>query len=69
MVCGTIRIYIEMTLTCSISLGQLIKIIREIHLDYVVDQLINYSSGKDEELRDISGLGKLYDEVVISVFY
>lgn len=40
------------------SLGQLIKIIRENQMELVVDSLINYSVGKDEELRDISGLGK-----------
>lgn len=28
-------------------------------MDYVVDRLIDFSSGKDEELRDISGLGRL----------
>lgn len=39
------------------SLGQLIKIIRENQMELVVDSLINYSVGKDEELRDISGLG------------
>lgn len=37
-------------------LGQLIKIIRENQMEYVVDRLIDFSSGKDEELRDISGL-------------
>ncbi|PCH33074.1 ARM repeat-containing protein [Wolfiporia cocos MD-104 SS10] len=37
-------------------LGQLIKIIRESQMEYVVDRLIDFSSGKDEELRDISGL-------------
>lgn len=41
------------------SLGQLIKIIRENQMELVVDSLINYSVGKDEELRDISGLGQL----------
>lgn len=39
------------------SLGQLIKIIREPQMVFVVDKLIDFSSGKDEELRDISGLG------------
>ena len=39
------------------SLGQLIKIIRESQMEFVVDKLIDYSGGKDEELRDISGLG------------
>ncbi|KAI0757560.1 TIP120-domain-containing protein [Daedaleopsis nitida] len=37
-------------------LGQLIKIIRESQMEFVVDQLIEFSAGKDEELRDISGL-------------
>ena len=40
------------------SLGQLIKLIRETNLHIVVDKLIEFSSGKDEELRDIAGLGK-----------
>ena len=26
-------------------------------MEFVVDQLIEFSAGKDEELRDISGLG------------
>lgn len=42
---------------CVSSLGQLIKIIRENQMELVVDSLINYSVGKNEELRDISGLG------------
>ncbi|KAI0668620.1 ARM repeat-containing protein [Trametes maxima] len=37
-------------------LGQLIKIIREVQMEYVVDKLIDFSAGKDEELRDIAGL-------------
>ncbi|THH17136.1 hypothetical protein EW146_g3609 [Bondarzewia mesenterica] len=37
-------------------LGQLIKIIRESQMEFVVDKLIEFSSSKDEELRDISGL-------------
>ncbi|KAI0075919.1 ARM repeat-containing protein [Panus rudis PR-1116 ss-1] len=37
-------------------LGQLIKIIRETQMVTVVDKLIEFSSGKDEELRDIAGL-------------
>jgi len=40
------------------SLGQLIKIIRETQMELVVDSLINFSVGKDDELRDISGLGR-----------
>jgi hypothetical protein len=42
---------------CALSLGQLIKIIRETQMELVVDSLINFSVGKDDELRDISGLG------------
>ncbi|KAH9939018.1 ARM repeat-containing protein [Epithele typhae] len=37
-------------------LGQLIKIIRESQMELVVDKLIDFSAGKDEELRDIAGL-------------
>jgi cullin-associated NEDD8-dissociated protein 1 len=40
------------------SLGQLIKIINDNQMNYVVDQLIEFLSGKEDELRDISGLGK-----------
>ncbi len=40
-----------------VSLGQLIKIIRETQMETVVDKLIEFSAGKDEELRDIAGLG------------
>jgi hypothetical protein len=39
------------------SLGQLIKIIREPQLESVIEKLIDFSAGKDDELRDISGLG------------
>ncbi|KAG6854208.1 hypothetical protein C0991_009521 [Blastosporella zonata] len=38
-------------------LGQLIKIIRQPQMEIVVDKLIEFSGGQDEELRDISGLG------------
>ncbi|KAA1468316.1 TIP120-domain-containing protein [Dentipellis sp. KUC8613] len=37
-------------------LGQLVKIIRESQMDFVVDKLIEFSASKDEELREISGL-------------
>ncbi|KAG6910631.1 hypothetical protein DXG01_009140 [Tephrocybe rancida] len=37
-------------------LGQLIKIIRQPQMETVVDRLIDFSGGQDEELRDISGL-------------
>lgn len=43
---------------CAFSLGQLIKIIRETQMELVVDSLIDFSMGKDDELRDISGLGR-----------
>lgn len=43
----------------SVSLGQLIKIIREPQMEVVVDRLIDFSAGKDDELRDISSLGML----------
>jgi len=39
------------------SLGQLIKIIKENQMDYVVDSLIDFSGSSEEELRDIAGLG------------
>lgn len=48
------------------SLGQLIKIIREAQMDFVVEKLIDFSASKDDELRDISGLGE-YTKVVVSV--
>jgi cullin-associated NEDD8-dissociated protein 1 len=38
----------------------LIKIIREVQMDFVVDKLIDFSASKDDELRDISGLGKSF---------
>ena len=44
----------------TLSLGQLIKIIRESQMDFVVDKLIDFSSNKDEELRDISSLGSRF---------
>ncbi|KAF9560250.1 TIP120-domain-containing protein [Agrocybe pediades] len=37
-------------------LGQMIKILRQAQMEHVVDKLIDFSGGKDEELRDISGL-------------
>lgn len=45
------------TQTADTSLGQLIKVIRENNLSIVVDKLIEFSSGKEEELRDVAGLG------------
>lgn len=49
---------------CAFSLGQLIKIIRETQMELVVDSLINFSMGKDDELRDISGLGGISRSLV-----
>ncbi|CEL59964.1 Cullin-associated NEDD8-dissociated protein 1 OS=Dictyostelium discoideum GN=cand1 PE=3 SV=1 [Rhizoctonia solani AG-1 IB] len=37
-------------------LGQLIKVVRSTQMDTTIDQLIEYSGGKDDELRDIAGL-------------
>ncbi|KAF9261953.1 TIP120-domain-containing protein [Marasmius fiardii PR-910] len=37
-------------------LGQLIKILRQTQMEMVVDKLIEFSGGKDDELRDISAL-------------
>ncbi|KAG8745439.1 hypothetical protein FRC10_007982 [Ceratobasidium sp. 414] len=37
-------------------LGQLIKVVRPAQMDSTIDQLIEYSGGKDDELRDIAGL-------------
>lgn len=52
------------------SLGQLIKIIRQPQMEIVVDKLIEFSGGKDEELRDISALGvymvSFFDMALIS---
>lgn len=39
------------------SLGALIKIVRESQMEYIIDKLIDFSGSKDEELRDIAGLG------------
>lgn len=37
-------------------------------MELVVDSLINYSVGKDEELRDISGLGLHFRIVPVDGF-
>jgi hypothetical protein len=47
----------ETVLVWSTSLGQLIKIINDNQMNYVVDQLIEFLGGKEDELRDIAGLG------------
>jgi hypothetical protein len=47
----------EIVLVWSTSLGQLIKIINDNQMNYVVDQLIEFLGGKEDELRDIAGLG------------
>ena len=41
----------------SVSLGVLIKIVRESQMEYIIERLIEFSGSKDEELRDIAGLG------------
>jgi len=53
----------------ALSLGQLIKIIRESQMDFVVDKLIDFSSNKDEELRDISSLGLAFNTVAYPFFF
>ncbi|CAE7220838.1 unnamed protein product, partial [Rhizoctonia solani] len=40
----------------AVNLGQLIKVVRPAQMDSTIDQLIEYSGGKDDELRDIAGL-------------
>ena len=40
------------------SIGQLIKSIREPQMNTVIDSLVEFIGGKDDELRDIAGLGK-----------
>jgi hypothetical protein len=47
----------EIALVWFTSLGQLIKIINDNQMNYVVDQLIEFLGGKEDELRDIAGLG------------
>jgi cullin-associated NEDD8-dissociated protein 1 len=39
------------------SLGQLIKVINDNQMNYVIDELITYLSNKEDEIRDIAGLG------------
>ena len=41
------------------SLGQLSKILRDSHQDYVMDKLIGFFSGQEDELRDVAGAGPL----------
>jgi hypothetical protein len=47
------------------SLGQIIKIIRPPQMEVVVNRLIELSSGKDDELRDISTLGMVHIPVCV----
>ena len=37
-------------------------------MDFVVDKLIDFSSNKDEELRDISSLGSVFNPVARPLF-
>lgn len=39
------------------SLGVLVKIVREHQMEHIISKLTDFSGGKDEELRDIAGLG------------
>jgi hypothetical protein len=45
------------SLTTSNSLGELTKILRESHQDFVIEKLIALFNGKDDELRDVAALG------------
>jgi hypothetical protein len=47
------------SLTAVNSLGELTKILRESHQDYVIEKLITLFNGKDDELRDVAALGTL----------
>jgi hypothetical protein len=44
------------------SLGQLSKILRDSHQDYVMDKLIGFFSGQEDELRDVAGAGRLHNQ-------
>ena len=37
----------------------MIKIVRESQMEFVIVKLIDFSGSKDDELRDIAGLGEL----------
>ena len=56
-------------LDSGLSLGQLIKIIRESQMELVVDKLTEFSSSTDEELRDISGLGMFRPSLIPSPIF
>ena len=42
----------------------MIKILKQTQMELVVDKLIDFSGGKDEELRDISGLGEYLEHLI-----
>jgi hypothetical protein len=44
------------------SLGQLSKILRDSHQDFVMDKLIGFFSGQEDELRDVAGAGPLCNQ-------
>jgi cullin-associated NEDD8-dissociated protein 1 len=45
-------------LTHNISLGVLSKVVRENQMELIMDKLIELFGNKDDETRDIAGLGK-----------
>jgi len=47
------------SLNTSNSLGELTKILRESHQDFVIEKLVTLFNGKDDELRDVAALGML----------
>ena len=49
----------DCNLTGFCSLGALIKLVRERHMEFVIVRLVEFSGSSDEELRDIAGLGAL----------
>ena len=49
------------------SLGQLSKILRDSHQDYVMEKLIGFFSGQEDELRDVAGAGRLVSWHLITI--
>jgi len=56
---STFAIQRSLILTAANSLGELTKILRESHQDYVIEKLVTLFNGKDDELRDVAALGEL----------
>lgn len=59
----------ENLLTNILSLGVMVKILKERQIEFVIENLIAFSSNKDEELRDIAGLGEWSIWIISSCFY